>query len=167
MSLSARLSPRLYAVPERAPAPRKQNLVEIRRRFDGELRTKHAIDRSKSILDGLAARVAVYKSQIAALQRRIDCAEARAARIEDEIVARAENAGLKQADGFERHFELRLAPAAVQVDNASLVPSDYFRQPKTPPKAPDKVAIRAALEADPDLDIPGVRLTRKTVLLWR
>ena len=52
---------------------------------------------------------------------------------------------------------LRDNPPAVDVYEPGLVPNEYMRQPETPPPAPDKTAIKAALKAGKD--VPGARLT--------
>ena len=165
MSLSPRNAPQLYAVIDRGP--RKRNIVEIRQKLNAELQTKAAIDRANQVLDRLECRIASYQSHIARLQRRVQLTLARHARLEDEIIGRLDTASLQHADGFERFFGTQLAPPAVQIDNEHLIPDAYMRQPKQPPKAPDKVAIKGALAEDENLEIPGVHLTRKTTLVRR
>jgi Siphovirus Gp157 len=49
------------------------------------------------------------------------------------------------------------APSADVYDPLSL-PSKFMRQPDTPPPAPDKMAIKAALKAGED--VPGAKLTQ-------
>lgn len=54
------------------------------------------------------------------------------------------------------------AMESVEIDELSLLPAEYWRQPEPPPAAPDKTAIKAAIKAG--VDVLGARLTRGTHL---
>lgn len=147
------------------PVTRKQNVVEIRRNKLRELEAKEAIDRAAAVLDRLEQRVGHYDARIQdileqilkPLQQRRACAQQRIERLEDQILGKLSDANLEHADGFHRQFQAVSCPKAVQVDNLSLIPSEYIRNK---PEA-DKVAIKRALERDRDLAIPGVHLTQR------
>jgi len=53
-------------------------------------------------------------------------------------------------------------PPAVEMYDAMSIPSDYMRQPDTPPPQPDKVKILKALKAGEE--VTGARLTQTTRL---
>lgn len=62
------------------------------------------------------------------------------------------------------HFALTIKknPAGVDVFEPGLIPIEFMRQPEPPPAAPDKAAIKAALQAGQD--VPGAMLTSGTRL---
>lgn len=62
------------------------------------------------------------------------------------------------------HFRLTIAksPPAVDVYEPGLIPSEYMRQPETPPAVVDKKAIADAIKGG--AEIPGARLTQGTRL---
>lgn len=161
------IPPRLYAVVSHASPPllRKPNVIEIRAHKKQELETKKAIDRANEVLDRLEQRVAHYDAQIRLLRERYiepleqrrACAQKKLDRLEDQILQRLSAANLERVDGFSREFQSVSCPKAVQIDNVSLIPTEYLRHK---PEA-DKVAIKRALERDQDLVIPGVHLTQK------
>jgi hypothetical protein len=61
-------------------------------------------------------------------------------------------------------FEIRVKqnPTSVVIEEGATLPADYLRQPATPPPAPDKVAIKRAIESG--LEVPGCKLVRTTRL---
>ena len=56
-----------------------------------------------------------------------------------------EAAGIQKIEGPGIALGLRKSSAVV-IDGADLIPAKYMRQPETPPPAPDKAAIAAALK---------------------
>ena len=52
--------------------------------------------------------------------------------------------------------------SAVNVLDASLIPSEYMRQPPLPPPAPDKTAIKDAIKEGKE--IPGVEIEERQSL---
>ncbi len=157
-------NPALYAVVSHKPVSmpvRRREIAEIRTEKLAECKTKKAIDRASALLDRLQARQAGLSKQIGALQKRKALACARIERIEDQALKAMRKAGLDKADGFHVTFTARPAPKAVQVDDESLIPAQYMRSKDV--SAPDKAAIKAALERD--IEIAGVRLTQKISLV--
>lgn len=61
-------------------------------------------------------------------------------------------------------FTLLIAknPASVQILDDKQLPAKFMRQPEPPPPAPDKKAIKAAIEAGEE--VPGAKLTQGTSL---
>lgn len=151
----------VYAIPARATVTTRDNVVPFRRPENTpELRTKRAIDRTHKILDRLDARIEDYNFQIAAFERGKKILAARKQRIEEETLRRMSAAQVEHLDGLVHQFDSVPCPAAVAVDDEKLIPAEYIRPPKPGKPAPDKVAIKVALERDKDLIIPGVHLTQ-------
>lgn len=167
--------PALYAVVPRGPAAakkkaavvampkRKTTPALVRAERNAEHRTKQAIDQVHEVLNRLEARVAHYAKEQARLQRRKQLAEARIERLEDAILSRMEGAALRKADGWKIAFECKPCPASVVIDDEKAVPAEFLRQPKTPPQAPDKLAIKAAIERE--ITVPGARLVQRLTLV--
>ena len=66
--------------------------------------------------------------------------------------------GITKIDSPYFKLSIRENPPAVVIDIEGLIPSEFMRQPETPPPVPDKKAISEALKAG--TDIPGVHLER-------
>lgn len=167
--------PRLYAVvptrlPQAAPAlkvvadnpqRRKRSKEELLKAKNEEFTQKKAIDRASAILDRLESRIAAASAAIAALTKRKKNAEARASRIEDEVLTRMNNAGLERAAGFKVELTTRNSPPKVNILDGAKIPEEYLREKYT--VEPDKNAIRDAIIAGDD--VPGCELTSKLVLV--
>jgi len=153
------------------PFPARRTRVALRdarsAEREKEARTKNQIDRTARVLDRLEARQAGHDLQIAALERRKKSDAARQARIEKRALALMAAAGLKQLVGFRRTLERRESgvPKLI-VDDESLIPANWMRQPKPAKAQPDKLGMKKALDEDPELAIPGVHLAQ-TVSLQR
>jgi hypothetical protein len=176
-------SPAAYSNLAFVPAPRpiRQSVTELKlaaqAEHDRELRFKRKVDQTNSILDRHEARIAQYSLEIAALQKRKAFLQARSERIEDRALTEMENLGAKKLAGIRHELEARPSGnQAVVIDNESLIPPKYMRQPPTPPKAPDKVAIKTVLSRSyaPDAteqeiaegqSIQGVHLAQKVSLV--
>jgi hypothetical protein len=144
------------------PPAAKRPLAVVKREKLAELKQKKAIDRANACIDRLELRMVEIDAQIAALQRRKKCCTARIARIEDRFVQELEAWGLTRADGFQTGVLLTPSPASVEVFDETILPAEYWRQPKTPAKQPDKVAIKAALTQE--RKVPGARLLQGNTL---
>jgi hypothetical protein len=132
------------------PRPIRQSSAALKlaaiAEHERELRFKRKVDQTNSILDRHEARIEKFSLQIAALQKRKTFLQARAKRIEDRALTELETLGAKKLAGMRHELEARpCGNPTVVVDNESLIPPKYMRQPPTPPKAPDKVAIKTAL----------------------
>jgi hypothetical protein len=158
----------LYAIPQRAthvappPAVRGRHIEQIRTEKMQELRAKKAIDRACALLTRLEARQAQIDAEIAMLQRRKRRAVERFERIGDAVIAELEGAGLQRADGFSTFVGISPSPSAVNVFDAGLLPEAFWRQPKSPAKTPDKIAIKRALD-NREL-VPGAKLEQGVTL---
>jgi hypothetical protein len=67
-------------------------------------------------------------------------------------------AGISKLESPLFKIALRDNPPAVDIFDASLLPSEFMTQPAPPPPAPDKAAIKAAIKAGEE--VPGARLTQ-------
>jgi hypothetical protein len=158
----------LYAIPQRAThmsgvVPAKhRDIAAIRTEKMQELRSKKAIDRACLLLTRLEAQQAQLDAEIAALQKRKKRAVERFERIGDAIIAQLEGAGLTRADGFASNVSISPSPSAVNVFDLGLLPEAFWRQPKSPARQPDKIAIKSALERRES--VPGAKLMQGVTL---
>jgi hypothetical protein len=72
-------------------------------------------------------------------------------------------ARLDKAAGLRVTFSTRANPLSLVIDDEAAVPAKWLRE--TQLSAPDKLAIKAALAADPDLEIAGVHLEQGVSLV--
>jgi hypothetical protein len=158
------------AKPERTRAALKAAADPER---DAELLLKRKIDQANAVLDRLEAREAAYTAdseRITAELERIAArqafTQARRERLEERILRAMSAADLSHAAGIQR--ELWARPAGVKkliVDSPAKIPAQWMRTPKPAKAQPDKLGMKAALEADPDLAIAGVRLVQTVTLI--
>jgi hypothetical protein len=153
--------PAFVPAPKPIPAPDRKEALERERA--GEQRRARKCDQAARVLDLLEARSASLAAEIKALQKAKAAVDARYTRIEDRVIAELQGAGYDRFHGARAEFQLRNAPLALQVENESLIPDEYMRT--TVLTAPDKLAIKAALQRGED--IPGVQLTQKVSLVRR
>src|SRR5260364_273407 len=73
-----------------------------------------------------------------------------------------QHAGLQKVECPYFNIAIRTNPPAVQIEDVRQIPAQFMRQPEPPPPAPDKKAIKEALEAG--TDVPGARLVRNQSL---
>ena len=105
----------------------------------------------------LEATAAAIKAAEAQMAHRRKALEYRADQMRDYLLRNMQHAGISKIEGAYLRISIRDNPSAVEVFDASQLPSVYMRQPEPPPPAPDKAAIKAALAAG--ADVPGARLT--------
>jgi hypothetical protein len=116
-----------------------------------ELRLKRKIDQAHGLLDRLEAKSSALAREIKRLQQTKTFTEARIERIEERAVTEMEAAGLAQATGIVHAWRAQpAAKPALEVVNEKLVPRKFTKP--NPGEKPDKIAIKAALDADRDLD---------------
>ena len=166
--LSPTKHPRLYAVitrPDAPPEPKRHrdNATLLRDKM-AEFKAKKAIDRLHELRERLNQRIESLDEEIQRLQRRKQFAVERLERINDRTLEELEKASLTRADGFTHSVLSVPTAAAVEIDDVTLIPADYMRQPKLPAPAPDKVKIKKALEARQP--VPGCHLAQGSSLRW-
>jgi hypothetical protein len=99
-------------------------------------------DEIKRVADETAARAARIK-------RRADG-------IRNYLLLNLQASGISRVEAPEFTIAVRKNPAAVEIDDTAIVPSEYMVTPETPPPRPDKKLLAAALKAG--AEIPGVWL---------
>lgn len=67
-----------------------------------------------------------------------------------------ESSGITKIESPHFVLTIKKNPDSVIVDDEKQIPSEFMRQPETPPPAPDKTAIKAAIKSG--VDVPGARL---------
>lgn len=110
----------------------------------------------------LQANAAAIKDAEGAMAARRKAMEAQADRIMNYMKLCMEVAGVNRVEC--PHFTIKVAknPAAVQIWDEKQIPAAFWKQPETPPPAPDKEAIKAAIKAGQD--VPGAQLVSATRL---
>jgi chromosome segregation ATPase len=104
-------------------------------------------------LETTAEQIKAAEAQMA---KRRKALETRATRIRQYLFDNMQHAGLQKVECPYFNIAIRNNPSAVQIDDARQIPTQFMRQPEPPPPAPDKKAIKDALEAGED--VPGARL---------
>jgi hypothetical protein len=141
------LNPSLYAIvspaKQQAAPPKKIHKVAARAERSSEFVLKAQIDRLVVVLDRHEARVATYKKQAAALNKRTKVTEDRQQRIEKRALDLMAKANVVIAPGFKRELKANLCPQSVEVIKESDIPKEFLRDKTT--SAPDKVFISRTL----------------------
>lgn len=131
-------------------------------------------------LEAIEGEIEVKASNIAQIARNLEAFADSAKAAEDDI-ARRRKAAQTKIDWLKRYLKtnmeacgmskitspyfdisIRKNPASVDVFDADAIPAEFMRQPETPPPAPDKKAIKAAI--DSGLEVPGARISNTTRL---
>ena len=149
---------------QKGAAARKQ---AARSEASAEAKLKAKVDQANRVLDALEQRRAESAKAAKAWKQRDASLAARIEAIEDAILAQLDEAGIEKVAGYRTALSSRLTPAALDIVDRTKIPADYWRQPETPAKEPDKTAIKKALAKNADLDPAawGVRLTLRFSLV--
>lgn len=92
------------------------------------------------------------------LTERAARARKRAAWLREYLLTNMQASGVTRFECPEFRVSIRKNPASVEVTNPGIVPARFMVQPEPPPPRPDKVAIKAALQAGEEVE--GCRLTQ-------
>jgi hypothetical protein len=109
------------------------------------------------LVRNIEATAEKIKEAEAAMAARRKALENRATRIRDYLLANMMGSGIQKIECPYFKLAVRDNPAAVEVYEPGLIPSEFMRQPEPPPPSPDKTAIKEALKAGKD--VPGCKLT--------
>jgi len=120
-------------------------------------------DKINTVLCYLEALGEMTGKEIARQQARQRAIEEAARRIEREVLSALESAEQTTIHGQHCTLQLRRNPPSVRIETPGLIPAEYMRTPPPPAAIPDKLAIRAAIEAD--IFVPGCALVRSTKLV--
>lgn len=138
----------------------EQTLADTLEGMGGELEVKaqNVIMFTRN-LEATAAAIKEAETQMAARRKAM---ENRAAGLRRYVLENMQFAGIQKIECPLFKLSIRENPAAVEIYEPGLIPSDYMKQPETPPPAPDKTAIKAAITAG--TEVPGAKLTKGTRL---
>ena len=117
------------------------------------------------VIDNLESSADAIKRAEDRLSRRRKSMENRIRFLRERLKQAMEIAGMQRIDAPQFSISIQPNPPAVEVFEPDLVPEEYLRQSPPPPPEPDRLAIKAAIQAGQD--IPGARLTRTTRLVIR
>ena len=136
-----------------------QTVADTLESLSGELETK--AQSVAHMVRSIEADAAAMKDWARAANERAASALARAESLREYIARCMLATGLTKIEGPGVKLSFRKS-AAVVIDGADLIPSEYMRQAEAPPPAPDKAAIKAALGAG--LDVPGAHIESRQTL---
>jgi len=103
-------------------------------------------------------------AEIERLQVRIAARDRKAQGLRDYLLTNMRGAGLEKIEGAMFTFSVRKNPPAVEIIDSASLPIEFWKtpEPKPPVAAPDKAAIKAALQSG--VDVVGARLVQNTRL---
>lgn len=138
----------------------EQTLADTLEGMGGELEVKaqNVIMFTRN-LEATAAAIKEAEAQMAARRKAL---ENRAAGLRRYVLENMQFAGIQKIECPFFRLSIRENPAAVDIYEPGLIPAEYMKQPETPPPAPDKSAIKAAITAG--TEVPGAKLTKGTRL---
>jgi hypothetical protein len=110
-------------------------------------------------LDATAAAIKAAEAEMATRRKAI---EKRVEHLREYTKTCMEIAGVSKIECPHFALSIKKNPAGVEVFEPDLIPVEFMRQPEPPPTAPDKTAIKAALQAG--RDVPGAMLAQGTRL---
>lgn len=110
-------------------------------------------------LEATAVAIKQAEAEMAARRKSI---ENRAAHLREYTKTCMEVAGVSKVECPHFALTIKKNPAGVDIFEPGLVPAEFMRQPEPPPAAPDKTAIKAALQAG--REVPGALLAQGTRL---
>lgn len=133
----------------------EQTLADTLESIGGDLQDKSY--RTAMVVRNIEATAAAIKEAEAQMAVRRKALENRAARVRDRLLANMLVAGVQKIECPHFRLTVRDNPAAVEVYEPGLIPSEYMRTPEPPPPVADKTAIKEALKSG--VDVPGCKLT--------
>jgi len=125
--------------------------------------TKEKIDRTTSVLASFEAAEAAAKTEAERLVNRAKRFARQRDYLERTVIAVLTSSNQKRIDGSTSSVAIRVNPPSVLIDDAAAIPAAYLRLPKPPEPAPDKTAIKAALQAG--AIVPGCRIAQSVRLV--
>lgn len=103
----------------------------------------------------IEADAAAIKQWAADATERARSVQARADALRQYLSANLQACGITKVEGPGIAIGWRKSSAVV-IDEPGLIPAQFMRQPEPPPPAPDKAAIKAALQAGEE--VPGAHV---------
>lgn len=114
------------------------------------------------VIRNLQATAASIKEAEEQMKARRQAIEKRALALVERLKTGLEIAGVSKLECPHFALTIKKNPAGVEIFEPALIPAEFMRQPDPQPVAPDKAAIKAALQAGHD--VPGALLAQGTRL---
>lgn len=111
-------------------------------------------------LEALAMSVKQVEQEISERRKRI---EKRAESVKEYLKQCMEIAGMTKIECPQFQIAIQKNPASIDIFEPALIPSEFMRQPEPPPPAPDKGAIKAAIQNGKE--VPGATIKQGTRLV--
>ena len=137
-----------------------QTLADTLESMGGELELK--AENVVMFARNLEVTAAAIKDAEAQMAARRKAMESRSASLKRYVLENMQLAGIQKIEGPLFKLSIRENPTSVEVFEPDLIPLEYMTQPKPPPPAPNKTAIKAAIAAG--VDVPGAKVNRTTRL---
>jgi hypothetical protein len=150
-------------VPAKGAAAHKRAAVS---EHAAEALLKRKVQTANDALNYIEAQTDNLDAEIAVIMARKKALTKRFARVEDAAIKFMETNGLAMIEGYRCTWSTAQTPEALDVFDETKVPKTYMKAGRTPPPAPDKNAIKKALNGDAEL-VPsdwGCKLTSRTKL---
>ena len=106
-------------------------------------------------MESLAEQIKQAEQQMASQGKAI---ENRAENVRKYLLINMERCGISKIESPYFKISVKQNPASVVIDNEGQIPCEFYRYPEAPPPAPDKKAIKSAIESG--IDVPGAHLER-------
>lgn len=110
-------------------------------------------------LDANAAAIKAAEQDMAARRKAM---ESRAAHIKEYLKTCMEIAGVDKVNCPHFALTIKKNPPAVDIFEPGLIPAEFMKQPEPPPPAPDKAAIKVAIQDGKE--VPGAMIVQGTRL---
>lgn len=114
------------------------------------------------VIRNLQASAAAIKEAEAQMAARRKSLENRATYMLERLKTGMEIAGVSKLECPYFAISIKKNPPSVDIFEPAIVPAEYMKTPEPPPPAPDKTAIKAAIQAG--RDVPGAMLAQGTRL---
>lgn len=111
------------------------------------------------VIRNMEALPETIKAEEKRLADRRKAIEKRVDNIKEWLLINMQHAGITKIESPVFTVALQNNPPSLVVDNESLIPADYFKQPETPPPALDKTLVKKAI-AD-GYEVPGAHIESK------
>lgn len=113
----------------------------------------------------IAANVPALRQEAARMTALADSCQRKEAALYAYLLTNMQATGITKIESALFKISIQNNPASVDVYEPGLIPSPYMRQPDTPPPAPDKTALKAALKAG--IEVQGAKLVQSQRLVVR
>lgn len=104
----------------------------------------------------LEAKSNAIGEAIKEMQVRKDALDKKAEHLKEYLISAMQQTGIKKISCPYFDVQIKSNPAKVDIFEQSLIPAEFMRQPEPPPPAPDKKAIKAAIESG--IEVQGARI---------